>query len=128
MERSFAAEVKQLALGEGQVLRGEGILGWERAVLEAAVLDYGLGCEVAELATVVKGYGEVRRRLSRGLRRILDEVVVTAVSRDRESGQGYARAVEAVRDARRRMLEDEKGLEAVLGPSGALEPPTAHGR
>jgi hypothetical protein len=34
MERSFAAEVKQLALGEGQTLRGEGILAITKALLD----------------------------------------------------------------------------------------------
>jgi indolepyruvate ferredoxin oxidoreductase alpha subunit len=33
MERSFAEEVKQLALGEGQILKGEGILAITKALL-----------------------------------------------------------------------------------------------
>jgi len=37
MERSFAAEVKQLALGEGQTLRGEGILAVTKALLQSGV-------------------------------------------------------------------------------------------
>ena len=37
MERSFAAEVKQLALGEGQTLRGEGILAITKAPLQSGV-------------------------------------------------------------------------------------------
>lgn len=41
MERSFAAEVKQLALGDGQVLRGEGILAITKALLEAGVSYVG---------------------------------------------------------------------------------------
>lgn len=84
---------------------------WEQAVLETALLDADLACEVAELATVVKGYGEVRRRLSRGLARVLDEVVTPVLAR-REDGEGYARAISAVRDARRRLLEEESGIEA----------------
>src|SRR5258705_5396044 len=35
MERSSAEEVKQLALGDGQVLRGEGILAITKALLQA---------------------------------------------------------------------------------------------
>ncbi|HET7296247.1 MAG TPA: indolepyruvate oxidoreductase subunit beta family protein [Gemmatimonadales bacterium] len=91
---------------------------WERAVLEAAALDYDLGCEVADLASVVKGYGEVRRRLSRQLERVLDELVPAAVAAERESGQGYGRAARSVQDARRRMLEDENAVD-VLFPSAA---------
>ena len=87
---------------------------WERAVLEAAALDGALAVEVAEMANVVKGYGEVRRRLSGGLERFLDEVLAPAVERDRARGHGYARAAEIVRGARRRMLEDEKGIEAAV--------------
>lgn len=87
---------------------------WERAVIETAVLDYDLGCEVAEMATVVKGYGDVRRRLAGGLGRFLDEILPGAVAADRDGGGSYGRAVETVRDVRRLMLADEKGIEAVL--------------
>ncbi len=96
------------------------IARWERAVLEAASLDTALAVEVADAATVVKGYGEVRRRLSAGFERLLDEVLAPALARDREEGQGYARAAARVRAARQRMLEDEKGIEAaVLQAAGA---------
>ena len=37
MERSFAAEVKTLALGEGEILRGEGILAITTALLQSGV-------------------------------------------------------------------------------------------
>ena len=87
---------------------------WERAVIETAALDYDLGCEVAEMATVVKGYGDVRRRLAGAVGRFLDEILPRAVAADREGGRGYERAVETVREARRLMLADEKGIEAVL--------------
>jgi indolepyruvate ferredoxin oxidoreductase beta subunit len=90
------------------------IARWERAVLEAASLDTELAAEVADTATVVKGYGEVRRRLSAGFERLLDEVLAPALARDREQGQGYARAGARVRAARQRMLEDEKGIEAAV--------------
>jgi indolepyruvate ferredoxin oxidoreductase beta subunit len=91
---------------------------WERAVLEAAAVDPALAVEVAEAAAIVKGYGEVRRRLSAGLERFLDEVLAPAVARDRADGHGYARATGVARDARRRMLEDEKGIEAAVLAAG----------
>jgi hypothetical protein len=69
-------------------------------------------------AAEVKGYGEVRRRLSRALERVLDEVLAPAMARDRDGGRGYARATAIVREARRRLLEEDKGVEAVLGPVG----------
>jgi indolepyruvate ferredoxin oxidoreductase beta subunit len=90
---------------------------WERAVLEAAALDQELAVEVAELARVVKGYGEVRRRLARALDRLLDEVVPGAVASARESGPGYAQAAQIVRDARQRILEDDRAVDALLAPA-----------
>src|SRR3979409_464804 len=41
MERSFAEEVKQLQLGEGQILRGEGILAITKALLQSGVSYVG---------------------------------------------------------------------------------------
>src|SRR6187549_3613798 len=41
MERSFAEEVKQLALGEGQILKGEGILAITKALLQSGVSYVG---------------------------------------------------------------------------------------
>jgi indolepyruvate ferredoxin oxidoreductase alpha subunit len=40
MERSFAEEVKQLQLGQGQVLRGEGILAITKGLLQSAGKGY----------------------------------------------------------------------------------------
>ena len=90
---------------------------WERAVLEAAAHDHELAVEVVELARVVKGYGDVRRRLARGLERLLDEVLPTAVAEARRSGSGYATAARTVRGARRRILEDENAIDALLAPA-----------
>ncbi|HUM15128.1 MAG TPA: indolepyruvate oxidoreductase subunit beta family protein [Candidatus Nitrosotalea sp.] len=80
---------------------------WEEAVLAAARLDERLACEVAELATVVRGYGEVRRRLSGAVERFLDETVRPAIEAARSGGHGFARAVAIVGDGRRRLLADE---------------------
>lgn len=60
MERSFAAEVKQLALGDGQVLRGEGILAITKALLEAGVSYVGgyPGAPVSHLLDVLAAANE----------------------------------------------------------------------
>jgi len=87
---------------------------WQQAVLGSLALDYDLACEVADMATVVRGYGEVRRRLSSAFVRFLDDILDPAVARDREAGAGYARAREAVRNTREKLLADEKGLEQAL--------------
>src|SRR5258708_19363136 len=55
MERSFGEEVKQLALGEGQVLRGEGILAITKALLQSGVSYVGgyPGAPVSHLLDVM---------------------------------------------------------------------------
>jgi hypothetical protein len=87
---------------------------WQQAVLDSAALDLGLAREVADIATVVRGYGDVRRRLARAFERFLDEILAPAVARDREAGQGYERTRRIVGETRRQLLADEKGLEQAL--------------
>ena len=60
MERSFAAEVKQLALGEGQILRGEGILAITKALLQSGVSYVGgyPGAPVSHLLDVLADANE----------------------------------------------------------------------
>src|SRR3984893_17686029 len=60
MERSFAEEVKQLALGEGQLLRGEGILAITKALLQAGVSYVGgyPGAPVSHLLDVMADANE----------------------------------------------------------------------
>jgi indolepyruvate ferredoxin oxidoreductase beta subunit len=79
---------------------------WEDTVLAAAALDEALAGEVAELANIVKGYGEVRRRLSGALERFLDDAVRRAIEADRRAGGGFARATEIVRAGRLRLLAE----------------------
>lgn len=85
---------------------------WQQAVIDAAALDYDLACEVADIATVVRGYGEVRRRLSGAFTLFLDEILAPAIARDRAAGTGYAAARDIVRDTREKLLADEKGIES----------------
>src|SRR4026209_457673 len=60
MERSFAAEVKQLSLGEGQILRGEGILAITKALLQSGVSYVGgyPGAPVSHLLDVMADANE----------------------------------------------------------------------
>src|SRR5262245_1309172 len=60
MERSFAAEVKQLTLGEGQVLRGAGILAITKALLQSGVSYVGgyPGAPVSHLLDVLADANE----------------------------------------------------------------------
>jgi indolepyruvate ferredoxin oxidoreductase, beta subunit len=87
---------------------------WQQAVLDSATLDVDLAREVADIATVVRGYGDVRRRLAHAFERFLDEILVSAVAHDREAGRGYERTRRIVRETRGQLLADEKGLEQAL--------------
>jgi hypothetical protein len=87
---------------------------WRAVVLAAAAVDTDLAIEVAETAGVVRGYGEVRRRLSAAFTRLLDEIVAPAMARDRAAGAGYASSRALVAEARRLLLTDEKGIEAAV--------------
>jgi histidine ammonia-lyase len=71
---------------------------------------------VAELANIVKGYGEVRRRLAGALERFLDSEVRPAIEADRRAGAGFARSAELVRAGRHRLLADENASS--LTPHG----------
>jgi indolepyruvate ferredoxin oxidoreductase alpha subunit len=60
MERSFAAEVRQLALGAGEVLRGEGILAITKALLQSGVSYVGgyPGAPVSHLLDILADANE----------------------------------------------------------------------
>jgi indolepyruvate ferredoxin oxidoreductase beta subunit len=92
---------------------------WEAAVLESAAVDVDLAMEVAEAANGVKGYGEVRRRMSHAFERLLDEVWAPALARARQDERARASAADTVRVARLKMLEDERGIEAAVAASVA---------
>ena len=87
---------------------------WRAAVLAAGAVDTDLAIEVAETAGVVRGYGEVRRRLAAAFTRLLDEIVAPAMARDRVAGAGYASSRALVAEARRLLLADERGIEAAV--------------
>ncbi len=50
----------------------------------------------------------------RAFTRFLDEILDPAVGRDRSEGKGYARARAIVSETRKKLLADEKGIEAAL--------------
>jgi indolepyruvate ferredoxin oxidoreductase beta subunit len=51
---------------------------WLGAVERCLALDYALACEVARAAQLVKGYGEVRRRMTAAFTALLDAVEAAA--------------------------------------------------
>jgi len=92
---------------------------WEGAVLEASALDPELALEVVELARIVKGYGDVRRRLARGLDHLLADVLPPTIAHARNAAAGYTTAARAVREIRGRILEDENAVDALLAPAAS---------
>ena len=104
---------------------------WEEAVRVAARLDETLAFEVAELATVARGYGEVRRRLFAAIGRCLDETLLPAIEADRQAARGYDRSTELIREARRRLLaaEDATASTSSLasGETASSAPPLPSG-
>jgi indolepyruvate ferredoxin oxidoreductase beta subunit len=91
---------------------------WQQAVLDCGGLDADLALEVAEAAGAVKGYGLVRRRTAAAFVRFLDEVVRPAVERARAAGRGYADATATIRETRRLLLVEERGIDAALTLAG----------
>jgi indolepyruvate ferredoxin oxidoreductase, beta subunit len=63
---------------------------WLAAVQQAAGWDDALACEVARAAQLVKGYGDVRRRMTATLDHLLDTVLKSATI---EAGRGGGFAV-----------------------------------
>ena len=61
---------------------------WLAAVRECAALDTELARDVARAAQLVKGYGDVRRRMLAGLDALLD-TVLAAARREAAAGAGF---------------------------------------
>jgi len=90
------------------------------AVERYADLNLDLGCTVARLAQVVKGYGNVRRRTLRHFTRILREIVTPLADAEVHQRNGFRVTREAVERARTLLLAQPEGLEPVLAAVPAL--------
>jgi indolepyruvate ferredoxin oxidoreductase beta subunit len=84
------------------------------AVERYAGLDLDLGCTVARLAQVVKGYGNVRRRTLRHFTRVLREVVTPLADAELHQRNGFPVTREAVEQARTLLLTQPDSLEHAL--------------
>ncbi len=87
---------------------------WAAQVEASARLNCDLGCEVAQAAQVVKGYGDVRRRTLRSFHRLLDEVLAPMADLDGRNGQGYELSRHVLERGRRLILGDPKGIEPAV--------------
>jgi indolepyruvate ferredoxin oxidoreductase beta subunit len=81
---------------------------WLAAVVRCAAWDPGLGREMARAAQLVKGYGEVRRRLS-GLFDHLTESVLRAAELEGGEADGFGVSTELARAYRQRVLRGPEG-------------------
>jgi indolepyruvate ferredoxin oxidoreductase beta subunit len=93
-----------------------------QAVERYAGLDLDLGCAVARLAQVVKGYGNVRRRTLRHFTRVLREVVTPLADAELHQRNGFPVTREAVERARTLLLAHPDGIESALAALQKLRP------
>lgn len=101
---------------------------WLRAVREAAALDPPLGREVAQAAQLVKGYGQVRRRMEARLDDLLDQTLRAATLERSLGGEGHA-ARDLARRYRQLVLEGPDGeAQAPALARGVIERLTAGDR
>jgi indolepyruvate ferredoxin oxidoreductase beta subunit len=81
---------------------------WLGAVARSAGRDGSLAAEVARAAQLVKGYGDVRRRMTA----LFDELLATAMTaadHEAERGEGFAVATDFVATYRRLVLQGPDG-------------------
>jgi len=90
------------------------------AVERYAVLDLDLGCAVARLAQMVKGYGNVRRRTLRYFTRVLREIVVPLADAELHRGDGFPLTREAVERTRTLLLTQPDNIEPALAAVPAI--------
>ena len=84
---------------------------WLGAVERCLRLDYDLACEVARGAQLVKGYGDVRRRMVAAFRALLDSVLAAAAI-----DPGAARAL--AEECRTLVLRGPEGEDAASQTAG----------
>jgi indolepyruvate ferredoxin oxidoreductase beta subunit len=82
---------------------------WLAAVARCARWDEGLACEVARAAQLVKGYGDVRRRMTAHFDRLLEAVLRTA---EREAAGGTFDASRALASRYRTLVLQGPDSEA----------------
>ncbi|MGE5848551.1 MAG: indolepyruvate oxidoreductase subunit beta family protein [Candidatus Methylomirabilota bacterium] len=90
------------------------------AVERYGAFDLDLGCAVARLAQVVKGYGNVRRRTLRHFTRVLREIVTSLAEAELHRRNGFPVTREAVERARTLLLAQPDGIESALAAVPAL--------
>ena len=86
---------------------------WLGAVEQCLRLDYDLACEVARGAQLVKGYGDVRRRMVAAFRALLDSVLAAAAI-----DPGAARAL--AEECRTLVLRGPEGEDAASQTAGRM--------
>jgi indolepyruvate ferredoxin oxidoreductase beta subunit len=86
----------------------EGMTRWLDAVRRCGALDPALAREVAHAGQLVKGYGDVRRRMTAHLERLL-AATLTAAERASRDGADFGAAARLARDYRVLVLSGPEG-------------------
>jgi indolepyruvate ferredoxin oxidoreductase beta subunit len=86
----------------------EGMTRWLDAVRRCGALDPALAREVAHAGQLVKGYGDVRRRMTAHLERLL-AVTLAAAERASRDGADFSAAARLARDYRVLVLSGPEG-------------------
>jgi indolepyruvate ferredoxin oxidoreductase beta subunit len=96
---------------------------WLGFVKQAALLETGLAIEVAECATLLKGYGETYKRGQKNFRTIMTQLVDPALMPERDVDADRTR----IAQARAAALADPDGvsLAKVLNPPPKARPALA---
>ncbi len=96
---------------------------WLAAVARCAKWDDALGCEVARAAQIVKGYGDVRRRMTAHFDRLL-EGVMRAAERDAATGGNFEAPRSLAKQYRTLVLQgpDSEAAAAALATETPARP------
>ncbi|MGH7302028.1 MAG: DUF6537 domain-containing protein [Candidatus Rokuibacteriota bacterium] len=96
---------------------------WLAAVTRCAKWDGALACEVARAAQLVKGYGDVRRRMAVHFDRLL-EAVLRAAEREAAAGQTFEASRSLASRYRALVLEgpDSEAVAAALVAEASARP------
>ena len=97
------------------------IEAWLSLIAQAAPLSAELAIEIAECASLIKGYGDTHKRGSDNYRLIVAQVIAPALA----GGIPVRQAVDAIASARTAALVDPEG-EALTKCLAALTSPPAH--
>ena len=85
---------------------------YKSAVLYYTRLDYQLGCLVSKSGSVIKGYGNVRRRTIDTFERFLDNVIAPLARNESKMGYSFKQTIEVGEQALNLISSSTDGIDA----------------